>query len=101
MSYGYPGITSRTLPSDATVERTTIDGKPYLCVAFDVERERVQPLRLAAGLVGGPLVLAGASALRRDKPALSSSLAVVGVAMSAWSLWVWRRADVAMREGGR
>lgn len=35
--YGYPGVTG-----------TQIDGYPYLCVSYDVERRMVQPLRRGA-----------------------------------------------------
>lgn len=66
--YGYPGVVGQRLPDAGAVSRTRIDGEPCLCVSYDVERRRVQPLRLAAAL-----------------------------AVGYRSAWVWWKADTAMR----
>ena len=40
---GYPGVTGTRLPDTGTVNKTVIDGKPYLCVSYEVEQKQVQP----------------------------------------------------------
>jgi hypothetical protein len=69
-------------------------------VAHDVERTMVQPLRLAAGLLGGPLVVYAASQLPAERPVLRAATAATGLAVSAWSLWIWQKARTAMNETG-
>lgn len=66
-TFGYPGVTGRSLPDDGKMSKTRIDGRPYLCVAYDVERRTVQPLRLGAGLVVAPLIIYSASQLPPKK----------------------------------
>lgn len=96
MHYGYPGITGQRLPSAGAVNKTRINGEPYLCVSYAVERRTVQPLRLAAGLLAAPLVAYAASQLPRERRALRTATYVTAAGMAYWSLWVWRRADEAM-----
>ena len=96
--YGYPGVTGRTLPDAGTVSKTRIDGKPYLCVAYDVERRTVQPLRAAAALVGGPLVMYASTKLPAGST-LRAATFLTGAAVTFWSAWVWRKADAAMGDG--
>ena len=89
-AYGYPGVVG-------TVTKTRIDGNPYLCVAYEVERRTVQPLRAAAALVGGPLVMYAATKLPSGG-ALRAATFLTGAAVTVWSAWVWRKANAAMVE---
>ena len=73
--------------------RAMLDGQPHLCVPERAEASFAQPLRLATGLVGGPLVGYGAWTLREQRPALAAGLAAVAVGMSAWSLYAWNKVD--------
>ena len=86
-SYGYPGVRS-----------TVLDGQPYLCVSHKTEKNTVQPLRLAAGLVAGPLVVYASRQLPADRPVLRAATFAVGLGVSFWSLWIWSKADKAMSE---
>jgi len=96
--YGYPGIQGKMLPDGGTVTRTSMsEQRPYLCVAYDTEQATVQPLRLAAGLIGGPVVIYAASRLPKDEAMLKAVTTIVGVGMMYWSLWVWNKADTAMK----
>ena len=86
--YGYPGVTG-----------TQIDGHPYLCVSYDVERRMVQPLRLGAALVAAPLIVYAGRTLVKDKHrALGYATQAAGAAVGVWSIWVWGKAWWAMRE---
>jgi hypothetical protein len=96
--YGYPGVTGRSLPDTGTVNKTVIDGKPYLCVSYEVEKATVQPLRLGAGFVVGPLVIYAASKLDPKHNTLRLATMAAGAAVSYWSLWVWNKAHTAMQE---
>jgi hypothetical protein len=96
-TFGYPGVTGRSLPDDGKMSKTRIDGRPYLCVAYDVERRTVQPLRLGAGLVVAPLIIYSASQLPPEKKALRRATIAAGVAVGYWSLWVWWKAYQAMQ----
>ena len=96
--YGYPGVTGRMLPDAGTVTKTRIDGKPYLCVAYDVERRTVQPLRAAAALVGGPLVMYASTKLPASG-GLRAATFLTGAAVTVWSAWVWHKANAAMVDG--
>ncbi len=98
----YPGVRSAVLTRPGIVAHTQrLETRPYLCVAYDTEQAAIQPLRLAAGLVGGPLVGYAAWSMRRERPALATGLGAVAAAMSAWSLYVWGKADQEMRRGGK
>jgi hypothetical protein len=100
--YGYPGVQGQVLPDAGTVTRTALpEQRPYLCVAYDTEQATVQPLRLAAGLLGGPLVMYAATRLPREDAMLRVLTLLAGASMSYWSLWVWRKADLAMQETPR
>jgi hypothetical protein len=100
--YGYPGVQGQVLPDAGTVTRTALpEQRPYLCVAYDTEQATVQPLRLAAGLLGGPLVMYAATRLPREDAMLRALTLLVGASVSYWSLWVWRKADLAMQETPR
>ena len=84
-TFGYPGV-----------RNTVIDAGPYLCVSHETENKYIQPLRLLAGLVGGPTVMYAASQLPPSM--LRTATRWIGVGMSAWSLWVWSKANRAMAE---
>jgi hypothetical protein len=91
------GIQTSFIPSKAPVERTTIDADPYLCVRYDVEQQQIQPLRLVAALVGGPLVVYAASQLPASRSTLRTATTLTGLAMTAWTFWVWSKADREMK----
>jgi hypothetical protein len=97
MSYGYPGIRGVFLPSSGAVAKTNLDAQPYLCVRYDVEQQQIQPLRLVAALVGGPLVVYAASQLPASRSTLRTATTLTGLAMTAWTFWVWSKADREMR----
>jgi hypothetical protein len=95
--YGYPGVRGESLPDEGTVSRVMRnEERPYLCVAYDTEKQTVQPLRLAAGLVGGPLVMYAAMQLPEERPVLRAATFATGLGVSVWSLWVWSTAQEAM-----
>lgn len=96
---GYPGVTGQRLSDTGTVNKTRIDGKPYLCVSYEVEKRTVQPLRLAAALVAAPLVVyAGHRLRKRDEKVLGMATQAAGIAVAVWSGWVWSKAAWAMRK---
>ena len=96
---GYPGVRGEFLPDEGNVTKTLRDEeRPYLCVAYDTEQATVQPLRLAAGLIGGPFVMYASRRIPEDEAALRALTLLVGAGMSYWSLWVWNKADTAMRD---
>jgi len=95
--FGDPGVRGEFLPSAGTVSKTMREEeRPYLCVAYDTEKQTVQPLRLAAGLVGGPLVMYASRQLPEGKPVLRAATFGVGLGVSFWSLWIWTKAQNAM-----
>lgn len=97
-TFGYPGVRGASLPDAGTVSKTSrVEDRPYLCVAYDTEQQMVQPLRLAAGLVGGPLVMYASRQLPEDKPVLRAATFAVGAAVSYWSLWIWKKAYAEMQ----
>jgi hypothetical protein len=98
--YGYPGVLGASLPDDGTVTKTVrTEDRPYLCVSYDTEKQTVQPLRLAAGLVGGPLVMYASRQLPEERPVLRAATLAVGAGVSFWSLWIWSKARTAMETG--
>jgi len=97
--YGYPGVTGMNLPDQGSFRSTaTTETRPYLCVAYDTEQATVQPLRLAAGLFAGPVVMYASRRLPEDEAMLRAVTLLVGAGISYWSLWVWNKADGAMRD---
>jgi hypothetical protein len=97
MMYGYPGVKGVALPDAGTVSKVSLtEDRPYLCVSYDTEHQTVQPLRLAAGLVGGPLVMYASRQLPEDRPVLRAATFAVGAGVSFWSLWIWTKAQNAM-----
>lgn len=97
-AYGYPGVVGQRLPDAGNVSKTRIDGTPYLCVSYAVEKRTVQPLRAAAALVGGPLVMYAATKLPASAQGLRAATFLTGAAVSIWSAWVWNKANAAMIE---
>ena len=101
-SLGYPGIRTATKGStEATAHDVVAEERPYLCVAYDVEQAAIQPMRLAAAAVGGPLVMYASSQLPRDRAALRAATFLMGAAVTAWSAWVWNKANTEMTRGPR
>ena len=99
---GYPGIrTAVKQSSEATAHDVRSEERPYLCVAYDVEQSSIQPMRAAAALVGGPMVMYAASQLPEEKQALRLATFVMGAAVTAWSAWVWNKANTEMTLGPR
>lgn len=99
---GYPGIRTATKPSsEATAHDVRPEERPYLCVAYDVEQSSIQPMRAAAALIGGPLVMYAASQLPEERQALRLSTFLMGAAVTAWSAWVWNKANTEMTLGPR
>ena len=99
LPYGYPGVTGRLLSDSGTVNKTTIDGKPYLCVSYEVEQRTVQPIRLAAGLGAAPVIIYAGYVLSKQPQhrIIGYATQAAGVAVAAWSLWIWCKAAWAMR----
>ena len=96
---GYPGIRTAVKDStEATAHDVRSEERPYLCVAYDVEQASIQPMRLAAAAVGGPLVMYAASQLPRDRAVLRTSTFLMGAAVTAWSAWVWNKANTEMQK---
>lgn len=101
-SLGYPGIrTAVKASSEATAHDVRAEDRPYLCVAYDVEQASIQPMRAAAALVGGPLVMYASSQLPADRQALRTATFLMGAAVTAWSAWVWNKANTEMKQGPR
>ena len=99
MPYAYPGVVGQRLPSAGAVSKTRVNGEPYLCVSYAVERKQVQPLRLAAVLVAAPVVFyAGHRLRKKDERALGYATQAAALAIAVWSGWVWSKAAWAMRE---
>jgi hypothetical protein len=97
MTFGYPGVKGVALPDGGTVNKVSLaEDRPYLCVSYDTEQQTVQPLRLAAGIVGGPLVMYASRQLPEDRPVLRAATFAVGAGVSFWSLWIWSKAYKAM-----
>jgi len=101
-SLGYPGIrTAVKQSSEPTSHDVRPEDRPYLCVAYDVEQASIQPMRAAAALVGGPLVVYAASQLPQERQALRAATTLMGIAVTAWSAWVWNKANTEMIRGPR
>ena len=99
---GYPGIRTATKVSSDTVERDVVtQERPYLCVAYDTEQQWVQPLRVAAALAGGPVVMYAASLLPEGRDTLKTLTFLIGAGVSVWSAYIWKKADSEMRREPR
>ena len=85
MSFGYPTIRNINYA----------EGEPYLCVSHRTEKRWVQPLRLAAGFVGGPLVMLASQDVQC--PYRSKAVFTIGLGMSIWSLAIHHYAAKEMR----
>ena len=83
MMYGYPTVTNYSIQKD----------EPYLCVSHDTGKAWVQPLRLLAGFVGGPVIMA---ASRYAPGRLGQATFAAGLGMSIWSLAIYRQAKKEM-----
>jgi hypothetical protein len=81
------------MPSPVTT--TNIDGQPYLCASHEAERRVAQPIRAVTALVGGPLVVYASTQVKGT--ALRASMLLTGTAMTAWSAWLWYKANQELR----
>lgn len=82
--YGYPTIRNIEIaPSEK-----------YLCVSHRTEKRWVQPLRLLAGIVGGPLIMS--AALDVPNPRKAQAVFAAGLGMSLWSLAIHHYANREM-----
>jgi len=86
MSYGYPTIRNINYTEE----------EPYLCVAHRAEKRWVQPLRLVAGFIGGPLVMLASKDVKC--PYRSKAVFATGLGMSLWSLSVHHYASKEMKK---
>jgi len=99
---GYPGIRTATKDSLDTVAHDVVSQeRPYLCVAYDTEQHWVQPLRVAAAVAGGPLVMYAASQLPEGRDTLKTLTFLIGAGVSVWSAYIWKKADSEMQRGPR
>ena len=85
MMYGYPTVTNYSIQKD----------EPYLCVSHEAEKDWVQPLRLLAGFVGGPVVMI---ASQYAPGRLGHAAFAAGLGMSIWSLSVHHHAKKEMEK---
>ena len=79
------------------IQRVQIEGRAYIAVAEDVERTRIQPVRLAVGVLAGPVMLAAARAMPAHRAGLRSVGVLAGLLVSAWGLWEWSAARRVIR----
>jgi hypothetical protein len=99
---GYPGIrTAVKASSDAVANDVVQQDRPYLCVAYDTEQHMVQPLRVAAFVAGGPIVMYAASQLPEGRGTLKTLTFLIGAGVTAWSAYIWKKADAEMKRGPR
>jgi hypothetical protein len=81
--------------TDEPIRTLTEGDTRYLCVTYATEQSVAQPMRLAAA-AAGPVVVYAASKLPPSP--LRTVTQGIGLAMSAWSLWVWNKARKSMTE---
>ncbi len=60
-----------------------------ICATHEAER-MAQPIRLAAGVIGGPAVIYISEQLPPDRRWLRLAGGGLGLACTAWNLWVWK-----------
>ena len=84
--YGYPTVRSVMYQGN----------EPYLCVAHITERRWVQPLRLVAGFIGGPMIMSAAKEV--SDPLKSNLVYASGLGMSIWSLAIYYYANKEMNK---
>ena len=80
-----------------SIQRVQIEGKAYIAVAEELERTRIQPVRLAVGLLAGPIMIAAARAIPAHRTGVRSVGVLVGLVVSAWGLWEWSAARRVIR----
>jgi hypothetical protein len=67
-------------------------------VDSQTEQDWFQPIRLSGAVVGGPLlVYAGRVLDKKDATILGHSVSVIGVLLSAISLWTWNSRRIALK----
>jgi len=82
--YGYPTVRNVEIAPQ----------EPYLCVSHRTEKRWVQPLRLLAGFIGGPIIMSASKEVK-DKTK-SQAVFAIGLGMSVWSLSVHHYAQKEM-----
>lgn len=80
-----------------SIQRVQIAGKAYIAVSEDVERTRIQPVRLAVGVLAGPAMLVAARAIPANRAGLRSVCVLAGLLTSVWGLWEWSAARRVIR----
>jgi hypothetical protein len=95
----YPGVTTTAKDSTYKVEHMSKpEDRQYLCVAYDIEQTSIQPLRLAA-VPAGLMVAYSSRMLPEDKPVMRTAVGLTGLAMTAWSGFIWYKANKEITEG--
>lgn len=84
--YGYPTIRNVSIAPQEN----------YLCVSHRAEKRWVQPLRLLAGFVGAPAVMAASYEVKC--PYRSKVVFTTGLGLGIWSLAVYYYAHKEMRK---
>lgn len=93
--------TTASLPDQGAVAHMRRDEeRPYLCVAQDVERASIQPLRVATSLVGVPILGLAAWRLRKTDPTLATAVAAVAAGVGVYTLVIFGKADAEMERAG-
>ena len=95
----YPGVTTTDKKSPNRVEHMSqMEDRPYLCVAYDIEETSIQPLRLAATAAGLGIVYVSRQ-LPEDQPLLRAFTAITGLGMTAWSGFIFYKAQTEINRG--
>jgi len=81
----------------SSIRRVEIDGQAYIAVSEHLERTRIQPVRLAVGVLAGPAMLVAARAIPAHRAGLRSVSVLAGLLVSAWGLWEWSAARSVIR----
>lgn len=95
----YPGVTTTAKNSPNKVEHMSQpEDRQYLCVAYDIEETSIQPLRLAA-VPAGLMVAYASQQLPQDKPVLKAATFLTGLSVTAWSGFIWYKANKEIQAG--
>lgn len=101
MQPDFLAATTATMPDQGAVgHMRRAEDRAYLCVAQDVERASIQPLRVATSLVGVPILGMAAWRLRKTDPTLATAVATVATAVGLYTLVIFGKADAEMERAG-